>query len=262
MGDVAEPKRIGSAYRLANAGELTVLEEALRHNRESVRRAATYGLAGAGVDASEIFLKACGAESKWTRKAGAFGLGVVGETTTVVLNALLDRMLEDQSAYVRSYAADAVGQFLMRADERDLVTQAVLGLIRALDQEVNRESMDRTQGRSIKFVRPTDECDICEGIGITLGHARYEPVRSIVRENALVSLVIAAQHDIVHVPRLLDVLETIAREDTNMFAAGLALDALIRIVGERDSRVEDLVNEAETLCWPSLIRAGYSRSLV
>ena len=262
MGDVAEPERIGSAYRLANTGELTVLEEALRHNRESVRRAATYGLASVGIEASEVFLTACNAESKWTRKAGVFGLGIAGETTAAVIGALIDRLLEDQSAYVRSYAADAIGQFLMRTDDPDLVTQAVLGLLNALDQEVNRESMDRVQNRSIKFVRPTDECDICEGIGITLGYDRYEPVRSIVRENALVSLVVAAQHDVAHIPELLDVLEEIAREDVNMFSAGLALDALVRIVGEQDARVTGLVSEAETLCWPSLVRAGYSKSLV
>ena len=261
MGESAEPVRIGTAYRLAHAGELDVLADALRHNRESVRRASTYGLASAGTRASNIFLDACQAESKWTRKAGAFGLGVAGETSDAVLDVLANLLLEDASTYVRSYAADAMGQFVMRTDDPNLIFKAVASLLRALDQEVNRESMDRVQNRSIKFVRPTDECDICEGIGITLGFDRFEPVRSIVRENALVSLVIATQHDIAQVPGLLDNLERIASDDPNMFSAGLALDALVRIVGDEDKRAVSLVANAETLCWPSLVRAGYSRSL-
>ena len=261
MGESAEPARIGTAYRLANVGELDVLADALRHNRESVRRASTYGLASVGTRASNIFLDACQAESKWTRKAGAFGLGVAGETSDAVLDVLANLLLEDASTYVRSYAADAMGQFVMRTDDPNLIFKAVASLLRALDQEVNRESMDRVQNRSIKFVRPTDECDICEGIGITLGFDRFEPVRSIVRENALVSLVIATQHDIAQVPGLLENLERIASDDPNMFSAGLALDALVRIVGEEDELAVNLVANAETLCWPSLVRAGYSRSL-
>ena len=49
--------------------------------------------------------------------------------------------------------------------------------------------MDRAQGRSIKFVRPTDECE-CEGGGVDFGFEQFKPVRSAVRENALWSMVI------------------------------------------------------------------------
>ena len=63
-------------------------------------------------------------------------------------------------------------------------------LIQSLEREENRLAMDRAQQRSIKFVRPTDDCDVCEGNEIDFGRDRFKPVRSAVRENVLWSMVI------------------------------------------------------------------------
>ncbi len=100
--------------------------------------------------------------------------------------------------------------------------------------------MDRAQSRSIKFVRPTDECDICEGIGINYGIERFEPVRSAVRENALWSAVVLCSHpDSISdatldstIAALSDVVET----DKNIFCVGFAMDALIRLAPSADCR--------------------------
>ena len=52
MGDEAEPLRIGAAYKLASIGDESLavehLAQALYSHRESVRRAATYGLIAVG----------------------------------------------------------------------------------------------------------------------------------------------------------------------------------------------------------------------
>ena len=262
-GEAAEPNRIGAAYALAKHADvdaLSLLAEALSNDRESVRRAATYGLVSAGERSSQVFFDAAKSASKWVRKAAVFGLGTSGQITADVLSCLRDRLLFDGSTYVRSVAADALGAFVRRATAPELVEQAVSALIECLGQEENRESMDRVQRRSIKFVRPTDDCDVCEGIGISLGHERYEPVRSIVRENALGSLVIAVTAEgklsASTVGRLADCLVVVAANDANLFSAGLAMDALCRLLGPQDPRVRAVVTDQPTLCLPSLLRAG------
>ena len=89
-------------------------------------------------------------------------------------------------------------------------------------------------------MRPTDECDICEGIGIDYGLERFEPVRSAVRENALWSVVIICSHpnDIrdATLESTILALAEIVRNDENIFCVGFAMDALIRIAPSAESR--------------------------
>ncbi|MCB0109351.1 MAG: hypothetical protein KDE53_25685, partial [Caldilineaceae bacterium] len=66
--------------------------------------------------------------------------------------------------------------------------------MQSLACEENRLAMSKAQGRSIKFVRPTDESDVCEGDGVDFGLERFAPVRSAVRENVLWSMVILSSH--------------------------------------------------------------------
>lgn len=241
LGDENEPTRIGAAYRLAEQAEdpcsLGVLEDALHSDRESVRRAATYGLAASGTVSTPVLLRAVASPVRWVRKAAVFCLGESGEISQEVLKRIEFLLVNDPSVYVRSVAASAVGCFIRRsvADRSDpeLVQIAARSILRSLEVEVNRLAMDRAQGRSIKLVRPTDECDVCEGIGIDYGITRFKPVRSAVRENALWSIVILCSHD----PQLLgqslrplcDALCHIIETEENIFVVGFAMDALNRL---------------------------------
>ena len=128
--------------------------------------------------------------------------------------------------------------------------------------------MNIAQRRHIKIVRPTDECDVCEGIGINYGLKRFEPVRSAVRENALWALVILCSHGVrvvgTQVVPLVAALTAIAREDRNIFAAGLALDALNRLARLHPDdccnlaapQLDALLAELPAHCWEPLLRGG------
>ena len=125
-------------------------------------------------------------------------------------------------------------------------------LIQSLECEVNRLSMDRAQNRSIKMVRPNDECDVCEGIGFDYGQTRYEPVRSVVRENTLWALVILCSHGAdrfgSELPKLISSLRTVITDDKNVFSVGLAMDCLQRLVSISPPRGNVAVDElAESL---------------
>ena len=235
-GDASEPTRISAAYELAAAADepnaVAALAEGLASDRESVRRAATYGLVALGEAATPTLLAAVTSPVRWVRKAGAFGLGAAATPTADVVRALRERLLDDASVYVRSVAADALGCLARRAvardREEDVLTACCDALIDSLEREENRTAMDVAQNRSIKFVRPTDDCDVCEGIGVDYREERFERVRSVVRENALWSMVIIATHHRALHERAVRMLESIVREDTNVFAVGLAMDALNR----------------------------------
>lgn len=240
-GDTAEPSRIGAAYRLAafcgHAVAIELLSEALCCHRESVRRAATYGLVAAGNAATPVFLAALASPVKWLRKAGAHGLGDAAQLSDETLHALTACLRSDPSVYVRSVAAGSLGCIGRRAIATGrgatLVAGCVGALLDSLAQETNRLGMNIAQGRSIKFVRPTDACDVCEGIGINPVPGRFQPVRSAVRENALWSLVILCSHGPAvlgnQFDRCVAVLGQIVRDDANVFCAGLAIDALGRL---------------------------------
>ena len=279
-GTEAEPQRIGAAYALAACADTTramaVLGDALHDERESVRRAATYGLIASGERATRTLFNAAESPVKWIRKAGVFGLGETGTLTSAVVDRLAQRLCDDPSVYVRSVAATALGAAGRRAvgqtASAELVPAIIDALLDALAREPNRLSMDRAQRRGIKFVRPTDECDVCEGIGINYGAERFERVRSAVRENALTSLVVLCSHGIAatgdRFNRLTDTLADIVRTERNVFAFGLALDALSRLAhlhpgtpGTARQRrtltrtVDALRRDAPLLCLESMSRS-------
>jgi len=279
-GEAAEPVRIGAAYKLAAIGDnklaTQTLGKALYTDRESVRRAATYGLIAVGADATDTLLKATASQIKWVRKAGVYALGDASPLTEAVFQAVADRLREDSSVYVRSVAAGSLGCLSRRAIATgvgsDLVPRCLTALIESLAREENRLSMSKAQGRSIKFVRPTDECDVCEGDGVDFGLERFAPVRSAVRENALWSIVILCSHGAKVLGNAFEptlaALKEIVRTDKNVICVGFAMDALARLAGDAtgDQSVEqltdlktnlrDLLGDSPIQCWESLIRTG------
>ncbi len=280
--DRAEPVRIGAAYRLAattdTAMAARILGEALRDERENVRRAAVYGLAALGVPATDTLLDATKSAVKWVRKAGAFGLGEAGALRSDVREALIACLQQDPSVYVRSVAADALGCFGRRAvaagTAAELVPPVLAALVESLGREENRLAMDRAQKRSIKLVRPTDESDVCEGIGIDYQVPRYAPVRSVVRENALAATVALCSHGAAlaghALEPLIDRLTQIVREERNVFCVGLAMDALARLahlyrtpaksvaLTRLRTELPGILAASPIICWDALGRVGLS----
>ncbi len=275
--DAAESKRLGAAYRLASCGDvstaLDILGAALYDERETVRRAATYGLVALGPDAADTFLKAVSSPVKWVRKAGVAGLGDAAPLTAEVLEAVATRLAEDASVYVRSVAAGALGCLGRRAIARGrggaLVPACLEALVGSLARERNRLGMNIAQGRNIKFVRPTDECDVCEGIGIDYGVDRFKRVRSAVRENALWSAVVLCSHGAkalgAALPFAVDALVEVVRNDENVFCVGLALDALNRLAhsgtapaSDIGARLAALLADMPIHSWEPLVRGGLS----
>lgn len=280
-GENAEPMRIGAAYQLAGNGATnlarTYLTQGLYNHRESVRRAATYGLVAMGEEATAIFLEATTSPIKWVRKAGVYGLGDAAYLTREVLKAVVMCLRTDPSVYVRSVAAGTLGCLGRRAIGSgvgsDLIPDCIGALLETLKHEKNRLSMDLAQGRSIKFVRPNDESDVCEGNGFDRGFERYEPVRSAVRENTLWSMVILCSHGSNVIGTKLEetvaALQVVIREDKNLFSVGLAMDALTRLaslstvsteeatlIGDLKENLLAMLNEAPQQGWESLSRSG------
>ncbi len=280
-GEAAESNRIGAAYKLAFSADtdaaLRLLGEALHDERESVRRAATYGLVALGTEATDVFLDATESAVKWVRKAGVYGLGDVAPLDQRVLDAVVVRLADDPSVYVRSVAANALGCLGRRAIAsgigEDLVPQCVNALVESLRREENRPGMNIAQDRSIKFVRPTDECDVCEGIGINYSTERFKRVRSAVRENALTSMVVLCSHGAALLGDELDptvtALADVVRTDENVFSVGLALDALCRLAnigkghgtGIRET-LFGLLDGMPIHSWEPLVRSGLDPAVV
>jgi len=282
VGDEAEPRRIGAAYKLASLGDealaIRYMGAALYSHRESVRRAATYGLVAVGEPATDTFIEATGSPVKWVRKAGVYGLGDSAVLNEAVLDAVVALLHNDPSVYVRAVAAGTLGCLGRRAAGtgigRDLIPACLEALTLSLEREENRLSMDLAQKRSIKFARPTDECDVCEGNGVDMGLERFEPVRSAVRENALWSMVILCSHGAHLAGDALDstmhVLKDVVRTDKNVICVGFAMDALTRLVhleapdfpsASLDSLRNDLLailGESPVRCWETLVRGGLS----
>ncbi len=257
--DVAEPQRLGAAYRLADHADreaaIAILGAALGAERESVRRAATYGLIACGEDATGVCLAASDSPRRWLRKAGVHCLGSTAALTHETLTAVTARLAADGSVAVRSTAAHALGCLARRAAARgsgtELLPELAQALVDSLLREENRLSMDRVQGRSIKFVRPTDDSDLCEGIGIAYGVDRFSPVRSAVRENALAACVILCTHGRRYLGKsfksLVSTLAVTAHTDDNVFCVGLAQDALARL-----AQAPDLSDAERTLLTDTL----------
>ena len=279
--DEAEPIRIGAAYKMASSGNTALaiehLRRALYDNRESVRRAATYGLIAVGPEATATLLEATSSPIKWVRKAGVYGLGDTSPLTDEILQAVTTRLHDDPSAYIRAVAGGTLGCLGRRAiatgEGKSLVPACLNALVKSLSLEENRLCMSRAQGRSIKYVRPTDDCDVCEGNGIDLGFERFEPVRSAVRENGLWAIVILCSHGTEVIgtelePTLL-ALKEVVRSDKNVISVGYAMDALNRIahlhpeIGQglplKSHLQENLMAILDTspvLSWEALVRGG------
>ena len=280
--DHAEPARIGAAYKLASIGDPALatkfLGRALHTDRENVRRAATYGLIAVGSDATDTLIEATRSPIKWIRKAGVYGLGDASHLTKNVLDAVTSCLQNDTSVYVRSVAAGTLGCLGRRAvatgTGTDLIPACLDALLQSLSREENRLSMDKAQKRSIKFVRPTDDCDVCEGGGVDFGLDRFEPIRSAVRENALWSIVILCSHGTKILGNALaptiETLKHIIRVDKNVINVGYAMDALIRLVELSPDEVsqinrENLLNILKELpvhSWETFIRGGLSLQTV
>ena len=280
-GDEAEPVRTGAAYKLAAIGDnqlaIELLGKALYTDRENVRRAATYGLIAVGEEATATFLEAADSPIKWVRKAGVYGLGDASPLTAVVMQTVVTRLHEDTSVYIRSVAAGTLGCLGRRAIATgvgvELIPDCLNALLQSLAHEENRLAMSKAQGRSIKFVRPTDESDVCEGDGVDFGLARYAPVRSAVRENVLWSLVILCSHGPEVLGNALEAtlsaLQEVVRTDKNVICVGFAMDALARLanlsvgadeprplIADLQTNLRAILGESPIQCWESLMREG------
>ena len=280
-GDEAEPVRTGAAYQLAALGDnqlaIELLGKALYTDRENVRRAATYGLIAVGEEATATFLEAADSPIKWVRKAGVYGLGDASPLTAVVMQTVVTRLHEDTSVYIRSVAAGTLGCLGRRAIATgvgvELIPDCLNALLQSLACEENRLAMSKAQGRSIKFVRPTDESDVCEGDGVDFGLARYAPVRSAVRENVLWSLVILCSHGPEVLGNALEAtlsaLQEVVRTDKNVICVGFAMDALARLanlsvgadeprplIADLQTNLRAILGESPIQCWESLMREG------
>ena len=290
LGEHAEPWRIGAAYKLAaNAAHrdcgtaLPILAEALRSERESVRRAGLYGSIAVGPDATPTLLDAAASPAKWVRRAAICALGDAAPLIPEVLAAVAKRLANDDSVYVRSVAANALGCLGRRAIATDLGTALIPrcldALVASLGREQNRLGMNIAQDRSIKFVRPTDECDVCEGIGINYGVERFERMRSAVRENALWSMVSLCSHGIgalgASFESTVHALVEVVENDKNVFCVGSALDALNRLVHAEDADKSESPSKSELAhtfdrllqdmpiqSWEPLVRGGVSLATV
>ncbi len=275
-GTEAEPTRIGAAYKLASIGDAGLAVEhlgrALATDRESVRRAATYGLIAVGEDATPTLLEATRSPIRWIRKAGVYGIGDASALAPETLQAVTTRLKEDSSVYVRSVAAGTLGCLGRRAVATGVgvewVPMCLDALVESLGREKNRLAMDLAQGRSIKFARPTDECDVCEGNGVDFSLARFKRVRSAVRENALWSVVILCTHGTevtgaAFAPTVA-ALQEVIRTDENAISVGFAMDALSRLANldsaeQAGSLRQDLyamLRESPIQAWESLVRGG------
>lgn len=279
--DKGEPARISAAYILASIGDaelaVQMLSQALYTERENVRRAATYGLIALGSDATDTLIEATTSPIKWVRKAGVYGLGDASPLTDDVLNAVVERLKSDPSVYVRSVAGGSLGCIARRAIAtgvgKSLVPTCMDALVQSLATEDNRLAMDIAQGRPIKFVRPTDDSDVCEGGGVDFGLERFDPVRSAVRENVLWSIVMLCSHgsDVLGsaLEPAIQALKMVIREDKNVISVGLAMDALNRlanlhptdektppIISDLQSDLFSILSESPIQGWEALIRGG------
>ena len=284
--DQAEPARIGAAYRLASIGDnelaLRLLAEALYDERESVRRAATYGPVAVGPDATGVFLEAATSPLKWVRKAGVFGLGDASPLNHEVLKAVVTCLEDDPSVYVRSVATGSLGCLGRRAIAtgvgKSLIPACLEALAASLEREENRLCMSLAQNRGVKFARPTDECDVCEGsLIIQADREGFEPVRSAVRENALWSVVMLCSHGAAIMDDALEpmirALKTVVQNDRNAICVGFASDALTRLANlqPHDETVPPLIQDLRAhlltilkappvQSWDTLVRGGLSPS--
>ena len=121
---------------------LEILEKGLYEDRESVRRAATYGLVAVGAGATGVLIRATQSVIKWVRKAGVFGLGDCADLSATTLSTVSEILANDSSVYVRSVAAGTLGCLGRRAAGTgvgaELLPAVLDALVASLGREVNR----------------------------------------------------------------------------------------------------------------------------
>eukprot|EP00446_Apocalathium_sp_SHHI-4_P068250 CAMPEP_0177535234 /NCGR_PEP_ID=MMETSP0369-20130122/56438_1 /TAXON_ID=447022 ORGANISM="Scrippsiella hangoei-like, Strain SHHI-4" /NCGR_SAMPLE_ID=MMETSP0369 /ASSEMBLY_ACC=CAM_ASM_000364 /LENGTH=648 /DNA_ID=CAMNT_0019017371 /DNA_START=14 /DNA_END=1957 /DNA_ORIENTATION=- len=266
-GVEAEPKRIGAAYRLASLGDPELASELLGHallsDQEEVRRAATYGLVALGPASTAVLLRAAVSQEKWVRRAGVYGLGDAAHLTQEVLDVLEEKLPSDPSVYVRAVAAGSVGCLGRRAATSctgsHLLGRCMQILLASLRREHNRPAMDAAQRKMIKFVRPTDDCDVCEGsavrepLGLEAHFAgRFERGRSAVREHALWAVVILCSQGASRfwqgLGSIVEALADVARRDKNAVCVGFAVDALHRLATHAEGLEASVLEPLRQLC--------------
>ena len=190
---------------------------------------------------------------------------------------------DDPSVYVRSVATGSLGCLGRRAIAtgvgKSLIPACLEALAASLEREENRLCMSLAQNRGIKFARPTEECDVCEGGPIQSDYERFEPIRSAVRENVLWSLVMLCSHGAAIMGDALEptirALKTVVQNDRNAICVGFASDALTRLAnlqppGETASPlIQDLRAHLMTILkaspvhsWDALTRGGFDPSAV
>ena len=193
-GEEAEPARIGAAYKLASIGDsalaVQLLGQALYNDRESVRRAATYGLIAVGEEATDTLLEAANSPSNGFARPACTAWAMPARSTKKFCRPVATRLNEDPSVYVRAVAAGTLGCLGRRAVAtgvgQALIPACLEALVQSLGREENRLAMDRAQGRSIKFARPTDECDVCEAEASILALSSSSRCARRARERAVV----------------------------------------------------------------------------
>ena len=265
LGEAQEWRRMGAAHKLARLGQqgssraaAEALGKGISSERESLRRAAMYGASAMGGDVmASVLLGHIHSDAKWRRKAAAFALGEGAPLVASVVEALCTRLQEDESVYVRSTAAFALGCLYRRSvasaaatvGREGLQTRIIAALLEGLAVEENRldqglreEALRQKANHwGAKMWRPTDLNDVCEGGAVVppaqllaakgLPPERFEPVCSAVRGNIGMALVMVATHP-VPPPALSELvagLSGVIRSDKNVATVGYCMDALHRL---------------------------------
>ena len=269
-GDKNEPQRVAAAYHLATTAQgVEVLRRAFVDDRESVRRAATYGIVATDPDAAcEVALDLALSPSthKWARKNAAWALGETAPAEPEVVNALRELLKRDHSVHVRATCAASlglVGRRALRDGRLEVVAGVASALVECLEREENRLCQAIAQNRGIYDIRPTDESDMCEGSGAPPGalsqavvrpdgKPRFAQVRSAVRENALWATVILATQQgsgnarlsSASIEELRRGMLRVIKTDDNIVCFGFALDAFCRLSAAQGS---EAIVEAQQL---------------
>ena len=150
MDAPSEDARMEAAYVLGTRARsddaaLAALAEALKHERESVRRASGYGLGIAGHRALDLLCEATRHAKAPIRRVAVFAIGETRSTQDRAIETLT-ASLTDPDDLVRSNAAYALGN-LGRC--RELAQAAIAALLERLDPEVEPDnSTNRAMTRS------------------------------------------------------------------------------------------------------------------
>ena len=188
----SEPERIAAAYLLGRRArgapsEAAELGCALFDERESVRRAATYGLVAAGHAGVTSLVAALRSTSASTRKHAALGLGEVAPVRVEVVDGLA-ALLGEEQPLLRSTAAAALGRVGRRAvaaGERALCERVAGALLPVLDR-VREPGAPDALGLERSIVRETACFALLElrdsggeAVGAGLARARTDPDRYV-----------------------------------------------------------------------------------